>query len=176
MNDTARRSVEDVARAVAQADGSALLVPSRILRRVIKAHRELGGLGLRVPHPSLHLIDRDALLKIATPAELDLPEGAALPERLILLARPYESRLRKDGAAVVLRDCWRLLFHAHAHGAIAKARAAARWTPPGCARGSGGSARSPSRRRARCCARTTPCSTPTTTPRSTGSSPASGWS
>jgi hypothetical protein len=123
MNDTPTRPI-DVARAVAQADPSALLVPPRILRRVIKKHQGLGGLGLRVPHPRVYLITRDALLGIVTPEEIGLADPAALPEQLVLLPRPHDSRVRKHGAAVELRDLWRLLFHAHAHRALAKARAA----------------------------------------------------
>src|SRR5262245_50483749 len=124
MNDTpSPRSIEDLARAVGQVDASALLVRPRILRRVIKKHRGLGGLGLRVPHPRLSLIGRDSLLSIATPAELALPDGVApLPEQLILLPRPHESRLRKHGPAAVLRECWQLLFHAHLHRALAESR------------------------------------------------------
>src|SRR4051794_1570977 len=114
----------DLSRAVAQADPSALLVPPRILRRVIKKHRGLGGLGLRVPHPRLYLIPRDALLSIATPDELGLADVSALPEQLVLLPRPHEARVRRHGAPAVLRELWRLLFHAHAHRAVAKARAA----------------------------------------------------
>src|SRR5262245_1191267 len=120
MNDTPA----DLARAVAQADPTALLVPPRILRRVIKKHRGLGGLGLRVPHPHVYLIARDALLHIATPAELGLADLAARPEQLALLPRPHGSRVRRRGEAVVLRELWRLLFHANAHRALAKARAA----------------------------------------------------
>src|SRR4051812_44974536 len=120
MNDTP----DEIARIVRQADASALLVPPRILRRVIKTDRGLGGLGLRVPHPHLYHISRDGLLKIATPDELLLPADVELPEQVILLPRPHETQIRKHGNALVLRDCWRLLFHAHVHLAFVKARAA----------------------------------------------------
>ena len=40
------------------ADPAALLVPPRILRRVIKHDAEISGIGLRVPHRKTYVIDR----------------------------------------------------------------------------------------------------------------------
>lgn len=120
MNDTPRPT-DDLGRALHQADPSALLVPPRILRRAIKKSRDLGGLGLRVPHPRLCLVCGDALGRIATADELELPPGARPPEQAVLLPRPHPSRLRKVGTAAALRDCWRGLFHAHVHRAIRRA-------------------------------------------------------
>jgi len=70
------------------ADPAVCLVPSRILRRVIKADRRLVGLGLRVPHVKSYVISRDALLKLATRGELGVPPGRDLPETVVLLVRP----------------------------------------------------------------------------------------
>ena len=62
------------------ADPAALLIRSRILRRVIKQDRRLTGFGLRVPHRKSYTIGREPLLEIVDRAELGLAEDAALPE------------------------------------------------------------------------------------------------
>src|SRR5262245_41928339 len=98
-----QQKTDELSRPVAEADASALLVPPRILRRVIKKARGLGGLGLRVPHPHLYLIGREALLRIATPDELLLPPDAPpLPEQVILLPRPHPARVRRYGTPAAL--------------------------------------------------------------------------
>src|SRR5262245_61183040 len=110
--------VEELERRVRQVEPSALLVPPRILRRVIKAHRRLGGLGLRVPHRKSYIIDRDSLLQIATPAELRLGDHQP-PPRVLLLPRPAAVDLAGRDAGQVLLEYWRLLFHSHVHLALA---------------------------------------------------------
>src|SRR5688572_27267737 len=75
-------SCAELARRLRLVEPAALLVPPRILRRVIKTHRGLGGLGLRVPHPHSYWIDRDGLLKIATAAELVGPNPTPQPPPL----------------------------------------------------------------------------------------------
>src|SRR5262249_47998908 len=46
-------------------DPRVLLVPPRVLRRVIKRDRKLTGIGLVVPHRKSYCIDRDSLLRHA---------------------------------------------------------------------------------------------------------------
>lgn len=109
-----RLTVDELERRVRQAEPDALLVPPRILRRVIKTHRELGGLGLRVPHRKSYIIDRESLLKIATPAELGLTEPPAA-DTVLLFPRPEPADLENADPAAALRDYWRLLFHTRVH-------------------------------------------------------------
>lgn len=112
-------SADELTRIVRSADPSALFVPPRILRRVIKKHRGLGGLGLNVPHARCYLIDRGRLLDIATRGELGLAGTEGLPDEVLLLPRPDDAVLRARPAAGVLREVWRLLFHGAVHRALA---------------------------------------------------------
>lgn len=103
----------DLPQLLRQADGRALLVPSRILRRVIKKHRRLGGLGLAVPHRQSYRIDRAALMRLTTPAELGAT--AELPEDVLLFPQP-EGHVSRDELLVTY---WRRLFHAQVHVELA---------------------------------------------------------
>src|SRR5262245_60726345 len=74
-------------------DPAVCLVPPRIMRRVIKADRHIIGLGVHVPHVKSYVIGRDALLKLAEPAELGVAAGRTLPETVILLVKPDPDKL-----------------------------------------------------------------------------------
>jgi hypothetical protein len=115
---TSGLTVAELARLLSQADPAALLVPPRILRRVIKRDRGLTGPGLQVPHRKSYVIDRDALLQIATPGELALEASRELPETVLLLPRPEEVQLSRLGRGAALVRYWRLLFHARIHVAL----------------------------------------------------------
>ncbi|HQU47129.1 MAG TPA: hypothetical protein PK867_30270, partial [Pirellulales bacterium] len=69
-------SVSELERALADIEPAALLAPPRILRRVIKQDRQIGGIGLKVPHRKLYLIDAERLLEIVDRDELGLPSHA----------------------------------------------------------------------------------------------------
>jgi hypothetical protein len=113
-------NVVELARELSAVDSGVLLVPPRILRRVIKRDREVAGLGLRVPHHQLYWIARDALLRTALRAELGLPPDGPLPETFVLLSRPY--RLGSTPVADLLFASWRKLFHARVHLTFADLR------------------------------------------------------
>jgi len=81
---------------------AALLIRSRILRRVIKQDRRLTGFGLRVPHRKSYTIGREPLLEIVDRAELGLADDAPLPEKVVLLARPEPQKL----AVTPPTTCW----------------------------------------------------------------------
>ena len=115
----------DLDRLVHEVDPTALLVPPRILRRVIKKHHGLGGLGLAVPHDRCYLIDRDHLLRIAGAGELGVIDGSSLADRVLLLPRPDDAALRGRPAGEALRQVWRMLFH----GAVDRALAGRAWGP-----------------------------------------------
>jgi hypothetical protein len=103
-----------------QVDPAVLLVSPRILRRVIKRDRELTGLGLRVPHRKSYSLERDNLLRIVSPREIDLPPDTELPSTVILLPQP--TRRLPEGAQLL--KYWRWLFHIRVHQALAERRQA----------------------------------------------------
>jgi hypothetical protein len=108
-------TVAELQRLVAQVEPAALLVPPRILRRVIKRDRGLAGPGLQVPHRKSYVVARDRLLCFATAEELGLEPGRELPPTLVLLPQPdRQAPTIRDRARTLLRY-WRLLFHARVH-------------------------------------------------------------
>jgi hypothetical protein len=109
-----------------EVEPAALLVPPRILRRVIKQHCGLGGLGLRVPHRKSYILSRDDLLNIASRGELGLDADQVLPETVLLFPEPPSPWLRNVSAGRVLFRYWRLLFHSHVHLALRRLRTAGR--------------------------------------------------
>lgn len=117
-------TLEELENAVQTADPAALLVPPRILRRVIKHDRQVPGPGLRVPHRKTYVVGRNQLLSIADRPELGLPPTARLPERVILLSRPERETLLAMTRNRALVKYWRLLFHARVHVALDDLRSA----------------------------------------------------
>ncbi|MGH7170281.1 MAG: hypothetical protein ACRELG_08410, partial [Gemmataceae bacterium] len=116
-------TVDELQRFLTQADPAALLVPPRILRRVIKRDCGLAGPGLQVPHRKSYVIARERLLRIADREELGLEPGRELPPMLLLLPRPDRQRLAARDRAATLLKYWRLLFHARIHLALQARRA-----------------------------------------------------
>jgi hypothetical protein len=114
MSDTAPAPLTctELAQLLAAADPAALLVPPRLLRRVIKHHRKLPGLGLQVPHRKSYVLGRDALLALVEKSELGLEPGRELPATVLLLARPEPEKLAAMPRGAALLKYWRLLFHA----------------------------------------------------------------
>lgn len=127
-------TLEALQRAVRAADPAAFLVLPRILRRVIKRDRRLGGFGLKVPHRKSYLIERGRLLDIIDYSDLGVDEGFVLPKQVLLLTRPGPQDLLDWPAGRLLIRCWRLVFHARIHAAL-DARAAAEKLTPAVVRG-----------------------------------------
>jgi hypothetical protein len=105
----------ELEQAVAAVDPSALLVPARIVRRVLRLDRGLADSGMRLPHRKTYFISREALLGFAEPEELGQSDGTTLPETVILLARPEPEQLASVTRERALVKYWRLLFHARVH-------------------------------------------------------------
>src|SRR6267143_2971389 len=116
-------TVADLGRIVQQAEPAALLVPPRILRRVIKQDRRLGGLGLQVPHRKSYFLGREALLSAADRGELGLAPDQELPAMVLLLPVPEPACLAAQRPEETLLEYWRLLFHVHVHLAMTRRRA-----------------------------------------------------
>jgi hypothetical protein len=105
----------ELEQAVAAVDPAALLVPARIVRRVLRQDRGLSDTGMRVPHRKTYFIRREAFAAIVEPGELGLASFNDLPEQLILLGRPEPEQLAAASRPRVLLKYWRLLFHARVH-------------------------------------------------------------
>src|SRR4051812_10458176 len=86
--DEPRLRLDELSRLVQAAEPAALLVPPRLLRRIIKSDRRLTHLGLQVPHRKTYVIGREALLVLASPEELGVSPARLVPETLLLLCRP----------------------------------------------------------------------------------------
>jgi len=95
----------------------ALVVDPRLLRRVIKRHKDLPGLGLQVPHATSHVLRKSDLLALIEPSALgENPDN--LPDYLVLLARPRPDEILGRAPAEILTRLWRAAFHGHVHLAI----------------------------------------------------------
>ena len=96
----------------------AVLVRPRVLRRIIKQHGRLRGLGLQVPHEECLAARPSELRGLRDARDLPLPHA----ETVLLLPAPEPGLLATQPREVVLRRYWRLLFHArldaHLLGAI----------------------------------------------------------
>jgi hypothetical protein len=113
-------TVAELQQILRRTDPSALLVPPRILRRVIKRDRGLSGFGLQVPHRKAYLLSRSSLLAIADPKELGLSPDQQLPETVYLFPVPFPHRLATLSREALLVKYWRLLFHVRLHAALTR--------------------------------------------------------
>jgi hypothetical protein len=113
-------NIDELERLLKRVEPAAFLVPPRLLRRVIKQHRQLGGLALLVPHRKGYGLDREALLTCVTPAELGLAPDAELPPYAFLLVRPNSAQLARQTCGAALLNCRRILFHLHIDHALAQ--------------------------------------------------------
>ncbi len=85
-----------------------ILVEDGVLRRMIKSHHKLRGVGLRVPHDHCFVIPKAAL-----PAAL---VRADLPDRVILITGDRAKLLAAKPTE--LTAAWRAIFHARVHLAL----------------------------------------------------------
>jgi hypothetical protein len=108
-------TLRELQRTLADVDERAILVPRRILRRVIKDQYRLPRFRLHLPHEMSHITGRQSLLNIVQEAELGPWAGAALPDRLILLPQPEADDIEAVSPASLLTRYWRLLFHSRVH-------------------------------------------------------------
>ncbi|PIE17087.1 MAG: hypothetical protein CSA66_06865 [Proteobacteria bacterium] len=96
----------------------AVLTQERVLRRAVRAERELGGIAPYVPHGHATALTRDALERLVDPDEIDAPLSD-LPAWVYLIALPADvEALRDEPAPDVLRGFWRSLFHARIDGEL----------------------------------------------------------
>ena len=108
-------------------DPAVLLVPQRLLRRVIQRDLDLTGQVFRVPHDHCYAIGRDRLLTLVDSFELPA-DVSERPATLILIDQSPVTEGPPRPRDAVLRIIWRRLFHARLHTALENPGAAVRWT------------------------------------------------
>ncbi len=108
--------LDELQRAVAVADPAAILVPARILRRVIKGDRGLKWLG--GAHPTCYVIPGAALEAIVSGPELGRPPDAAWPSITILIEQPEAEELAEMDCGLILTKVWRRLLRARVEGEL----------------------------------------------------------
>ncbi len=108
-------TLEELKNALLAADQSAVLVPPRLLARVIQQVHKLPSQFLGVPHHKSYLINRHLLFQHIEQDELNLDADRLLPPTVILLARPSAEKLHHLGRDAILLKYWRRLFHANVH-------------------------------------------------------------
>lgn len=104
--------VLEVERQLRERDSGAFFVLPRVVRRVLQNELNITTNVLPPPHRKTCVVERDQLLWLVARDELGVEADTALPQRLILIARPEEDRLDRFTREDLLRYYWRLLFHA----------------------------------------------------------------
>src|SRR5579884_3856331 len=106
----------ELQQALREADPAAVLVPHRVLERLIQGQNQLSTLFGQVPHRQSYVIDRPTLYRYVDPDELELEPDRLLPSTVILLARPATPNyLNTTEREAILLHYWRRLFHASIH-------------------------------------------------------------
>ncbi|HEY0191373.1 MAG TPA: hypothetical protein VGC42_09650 [Kofleriaceae bacterium] len=98
----------------------------RVVRRVIKKHRRIGGVGLQVPHAHCCVVPRDVLVRIIEPDELHV-DPQALPDQVVLFTGNRSALTAGDPGALIA--AWRNVFHGKIHQAFDGQRATRAITP-----------------------------------------------
>ena len=96
--------LDELRRVVAAADPSAIVVPDRILRRVIRQHGGLRRLGST--HPSCYAIPGAALAAIVDGPEVGRPADLDWPEIVRLIAPPEIRQQSATEPGPVLTEAW----------------------------------------------------------------------
>ncbi len=108
----------ELQQALRAADPAAVLVPPRVLDRLIQAQHQLSNLFESVPHRKGYVVDRSTLYRYVEQDELDLEPDRLLPSTVILLARPSPNTLGTQERETILLIYWRRLFHAAVHRSL----------------------------------------------------------
>ncbi|HEX2688647.1 MAG TPA: hypothetical protein VHN14_18625 [Kofleriaceae bacterium] len=105
---------------------AAVLLEDRVVRRVIKQHRRLPGIGLQVPHARCYTLPRADLEGLVERDELPIAP-AALPAQVAIFGGSRQAIAAGDRDQ--LSHAWRAIFHAHVHQAFDELLARGAITP-----------------------------------------------
>lgn len=111
----ARLKLEELKELLRAADPAVLLIPPRILRRIVQAEFKVPLLTVQIPHDRCQVFDRQVLFRHAEQEELGLEPDRQLPPTVIVMARPSAEELAEMDRDALLLKYWRHLFHAHVH-------------------------------------------------------------
>jgi hypothetical protein len=110
--------VSELQQALWEVEHAAVLVPARVLERLIQQHYKLSGLFGQTPHRKGLVIDRTTLFRYVDQDELDLDASRVLPQTLLLLARPSQNTVTSLDRPALLLTYWRRLFHVSVDAAL----------------------------------------------------------
>src|SRR5882762_7319333 len=94
---------------------AAVVLDDRVVRRVIKKHRGLPGIGLQVPHARCYTLPRADLVDLVDRSEL-AADPDALPAQVVIFGGSRDALAAGDPDELV--RAWRAIFHAHVHQAF----------------------------------------------------------
>ena len=113
--------VPDLEQRLRRVEPGVLLLPAKLLRRVIRRDRHWNWLTFRLPHQQNYALSKERLAELFRLLEEPPPAGE-LPEQLILLsglAPKMPVALSTDGQRqMLLAYYWRQLFHARMHRSL----------------------------------------------------------
>ncbi|MCA9066189.1 MAG: hypothetical protein KDA96_24145, partial [Planctomycetaceae bacterium] len=103
--------IDELRRALLQADSTAFLVEPRVIRRILRERHGYARLSTSIPHTECQVVDSAEVRIVAHPDELGLPSFQDLPDVCLLIAQPDESELEHWPVQELLQLIWRRLFH-----------------------------------------------------------------
>ncbi len=106
---------------MAATNPTAVVVPPRILRRVIRTDRRLKFFGGGAPRQTSYAISGETLGAIVNGEELGRQPAQPWPERVVLIACPEPDELARADPGALLTTAWRRLFRARIQAEIRKA-------------------------------------------------------
>lgn len=122
--------LDELRKILHRVDPAVVLVPQRMLRRIIQRDLDLTGRIFRVPHDHSYVISRDRLLTLVDSFEL-AEEITERPATLILIDHSPLTEGPPKSRVATLRFCWRRLFHARIHAALEAGAEAEHWSVAG---------------------------------------------
>ncbi len=104
--------IDELRRALTQADPSAFLVEPRVIRRVIRERFGFAQLSSSIPHVESQIVPAEDVRHLVHPDELGLTTFSDLPDVCVLICEPDEGELDYWPMQELLQQVWRRLFHA----------------------------------------------------------------
>jgi hypothetical protein len=110
LADLKHLTADELGLALRAADPAAFLMEPRVLRRVIRADRQIYDPLVLTPRVEGYMISRSRLLDCADPLEVGLFTADDLPQEVLLFARPKDTWFLEISVDQALLVFWRRLF------------------------------------------------------------------